>query len=347
MSERFEPSRPRRDFLLRGLPLCALAGLASTRLPLIGQAPAPTPQAAAPSHKFDAPIPRKVSMRLAFLSLVIVLSAAAPALAREQSDPVAEKYSAPLARIFDLQARLRSIHPTLDKVYPVAIVENKTFHIFEPDPGRKAYRLVLTSPDTYDIPTGIRAAMPLGFWDNRVACVVTGEVFGQPDGYVFIFHEFVHCAQWEGPELALKGSLSLYQEAMKNKDYMWELQYPFPYASPAFVKAYGDLLAAWSRDDVPAAGALRAELRKSLSQPEWDYLTWQEWKEGLARFIENRVRAALGLGENKGGEAPPFTRVTFYRGGDLLIRFLERRTPGAASDMAALHRAIREAPPVL
>jgi len=277
---------------------------------------------------------------IALLLPALFFCAAGPVSAQARSDPIADKYSAPLAKIFDLQARLKSIHPALDKVYPVAIVENKAFHVFEPDPERKAYRLVQTSPDTYDIPTGIRAAMPLGFWDNRVACVVTGEVFGQPDGYVFIFHEFVHCAQWEGPELGLKGRLPLYQEAMKNKDYMWELQYPFPYAQAAFVKVYGDLLAAWSRDDVPAAESLRAELKKSLSQPEWEYLTWQEWKEGLARFIENRMRAALGLAENKGGEALPYARVTFYRGGDLLIRFIERRTPGAASDMAELHRAI-------
>jgi hypothetical protein len=268
------------------------------------------------------------------------LSAAGPVPAQTPGDPVADKYSAPLARIFDLQDRLRSIHPALDKVYPVAIVENKAFHIFEPDPERRAYRLVRTSPDTYDIPTGIRAAMPLDFWDNRIACVVTGEVFGQPDGYVFIFHEFVHCAQWEGPELELKGGLRLYQDAMKNKDYMWELQHPFPYEEAGFVKLYADLLAAWARDDVPAAASLRAELKRSLAQPEWEYLTWQEWKEGLARFIENRIRATLGLAENTGGKARPYTRITFYLGGDLLIRFLERRTPGAASDISELHRAI-------
>ena len=66
MSNRSASSQPRRDFLLRGLPLCALAGLATTRLPLIGQAAAPTPQTAQPPHKFDAELPRKVTMRLAF-----------------------------------------------------------------------------------------------------------------------------------------------------------------------------------------------------------------------------------------------------------------------------------------
>ncbi len=79
---------------------------------------------------------------------------------------------------------------------------------------------------------------------------------------------------------------------------------------------------------------------QALSPGEWDYLTWQEWKEGLARYLENRMREVVGLPENKGGENPPSTRVTFYRGGDKLIRFLERRRPGIVSDMEQLYRTI-------
>jgi hypothetical protein len=182
--------------------------------------------------------------------------------------------------------------------------------------------------------------MPLAFWENRMACVVTGEVFGQSDGYVFIFHEFVHCAQWESCERKLKDGLSIFREAMKNKDYMWELQYPFPYPSPAFVETYSTLLKAWEGNDAESAGYLRASLRQALSPAEWEYLTWQEWKEGLARHLENRTREAAGLPENKGGGTPPFGRVTFYRGGDKLIRFLERRRPGIADDLEELYRAI-------
>jgi hypothetical protein len=54
----------RRDFLLRGLPICAMAGLGMASLPLLGQAPAPQP--AQPAHKFDTEIPRKLTYRLAF-----------------------------------------------------------------------------------------------------------------------------------------------------------------------------------------------------------------------------------------------------------------------------------------
>jgi hypothetical protein len=185
--------------------------------------------------------------------------------------------------------------------------------------------------------------MPLGFWNGRIACVVTPEVFDQPDGYVFIFHEFVHCAQWESCELKLKEGLSIYRTAMETKDYMWELQYPFPYTKPAFVDLYQKLFTAWSQNDVDQVERLRRELKESLSKGEWEYLTWQEWKEGLARYLENRMRAVLGLAENKGGESPPFSRVTFYRGGDQFIRFLETGHPGSAADMEALYHAMAEA----
>lgn len=274
------------------------------------------------------------------LACLILFLMSAAAWARPAEEPIVRKYAAGLAGIFERQPRFAPIHAVFSRVYPVAIVENKTFYIFEPVSGERVYRLVHTAPDAFDIPVGIRAAMPLAFWGNRMACVVTGEVFGQPDGYVFIFHEFVHCAQWECCEMGLKEGLSIYRDAMASKNYMWELQYAFPYDKPDFVGLYPELFAAWDAGDEAKASALRGELRKSLSSGEWEYLAWQEWKEGLARYLENRLRAVLGLPENKGGETPPFGRVTFYRGGDKHIRFLERRSPGATGDMKDLYRRI-------
>lgn len=278
------------------------------------------------------------------LSLALFVQALGTAWGQEVKDPIAQKYSAPLKKIFELEVRFAPLHPALGKVYPVAIVENKMFYIFAPVTAEREYRLVQTSPDTFNIPTGIRAAMPLAFWNGRMACVVTGEIFGQPDGYVFIFHEFVHCAQWDCCEQRLKEGLSIYREAMKSKDYMWELQYPFPYSNSTFVKSYPALFKAWDEDDAAAAESQRATLNKALSRADWEYLTWQEWKEGLARYLENRMREVAGLPENKGGEYPPFNRVTFYRGGDNLIRFLERRRPGVVNDLEKLYRAISAAP---
>jgi hypothetical protein len=281
---------------------------------------------------------------LKILALGLLIQAVGAVFGQSAEDPVAQKYLAALAKIFDLQARVRPIHPLYAKVYPVAIVENKTFYIFEPGPEGKAYRLVQTSPDTLNIAEGTLAAFPLSFWDNRMACVVTGKAFEEPDAYAFLFHEFVHCAQWDCCDLKLKQRLSIFQAAMKKKDYMWELQFPFPYAKPDFVRLHGQLLVAWDLDDGSKVESLRSELKKSLSAEEWEYMTWVEWKEGLARYLENRVRPVLGLRENKGGETAPFNRVTLYRGGDKFIRFLERRHPGISKDMEKLYWAISTVP---
>jgi len=265
----------------------------------------------------------------------------APAWAQDAKDAAAQKYAAPLKKIFEYQAMFAPIDPALAQIYPVAVVENKTFYVFEPVPAEKAYRLALTAPDTFNVPTGVRAAMPLAFWGNRMACVVTPEVFGQPEGYVFIFHEFVHCAQWYGVEQKLKEGLSIYQQALKNRDYMWELQYPFPYSDPAFVESYRALIEAWQKDDTEAAAALRAKLYAALSPADWEYLTWQEWKEGVARNLENRMREVVGLPENVGGGNQPYDRVAFYIGGDQLIRFLKRAEKDPLGDLEALYKAIK------
>lgn len=278
------------------------------------------------------------------LSLVLAALAFGPARGQEAGDPMSVKYAAALNRLFELRTRFAPLHPALEKVYPVAIVENKTFFIFEPVPRDKVYRLVATAPDTFDIPVGVRAAMPLACWDNRMACVVTGEVFDEPAGPVIIFHEFVHCAEWDCCEQKLKEGLGIFREAMKKQDYMWELQFPFRYANPAFVKAYRALLEAWDDGDDAAAARQRAELYGLLTPAEWEYLTWQEWKEGLARHLENRMREEVGLPENLNGGGPIFDRVTFYRGGDRLIRALERSRPGISHDLEGLFRAISAKP---
>lgn len=253
---------------------------------------------------------------------------------------IAKKYAEPLRKVFPFQERIARLHPVFEKVYPIAVVEDKTFYVFEPDPREKTYRLVRIAPDTFNIPKGIRAAMPLAFFDNRVACVVTGEIFGGTDGYIFIFHEFVHCAQWEDCEQKLKERLTVYREAMGKKDFMWELQYAFPYTDHSFVEKYSALFKAWDGDDAATVEILRAALKKDLTVEAWEYMTWQEWKEGLARYLENRIRLTAGLPENTGGEVPPFSRITFYRGGDKFIRYLQRRSPGAADDMEKLYGLI-------
>ena len=232
-----------------------------------------------------------------------------------EKDP-ASKYAGPLRRVVEIRPEFQTIHPILGHLYPIAVAEDGKLFIFSPDAARAAYALTAAVSEPFPMPKGIRASFPLAALGNKPACVVTGEVFDTPAGLVTIFHEFVHCRQFETVETKLKGGLEIYRRALENKNFMWELEYPFPYADPEFEKSYGASLEALESGDAEKAGEIRRGMRRTLSPGDFEYLAWQEWKEGLARYFENLMRARIGLGPNDGGKAAPFSRVSFYAGGD-------------------------------
>ncbi len=65
----------------------------------------------------------------------------------------------------------------------------------------------------------------------------------------------------------------------------------------------------------------RAKLHTALSPLDWEYMVWQEWKEGYARHVENKIQRELGLKVNTFGEEPPYSRITFYAGGAAHFEF--------------------------
>jgi hypothetical protein len=112
----------------------------------------------------------------------------APASAKPESDAIQTKYGASLDRLFEFRERIGHIHPFLDRLYPVAVVENQYLFVFEPDMESRRYLLTVEGPAPMPIPDGIRAAFPLELLQGRPACVVTEEVFDTVEGYITIFH---------------------------------------------------------------------------------------------------------------------------------------------------------------
>lgn len=283
-----------------------------------------------------------------FLSLVVVATGSVfyasglpgQGAAATATQPAEASFAESLKQIFALREKIRDIHPALVNLYPVAVAQDGKLLIFSPDESRKEFVLSKTAPQPFPFPKGIRAAFPLEALGGKPACVVTPEVFDAPDGLVVVLHEFVHCTQWATCEMKLKEQLGVYRKAVEKKDFQWELQHPFPYADPAFEAAYGRMLAALAAGDEAAVRKARAELRRTLGSDDLEYMLWQEWKEGLARFLENRIRARLGHRENRGGVTPPFSRVTFYAGGDQLIAWINRSDPAAVADFEKTFQAI-------
>jgi hypothetical protein len=286
---------------------------------------------------------RKILVAL-FLSTLWIVSftSASPHGQEEEQTILIEKYIQNLQKLFEIQKKIDHIHPFLKKLYPVAIVAGDLFYVFDLDSSGRRYFLAKMAKPAMIVAEGIRAAFPLDFYDNKMACVVSGEVFDDLPGYAMIFHEFVHCAQTDCCENKLKSGLSVAQQSHAANDYMWELNHPFPYEDSDFSEIYTIFLEAAAEKDVDKVSRCRTFLKEVLNTPDYEYMVWQEWKEGFARLIENRIRIKLELEENHGGIKQPYNRVAFYEGGARYISGLIGEDKSLEKDIEALfHKMLR------
>ncbi len=176
---------------------------------------------------------------------------------------------------------------------------------------------------------------------GRSTCVVGEGVFDSEEELILLLHEFVHCSQSNTVEYEIKAKLAIATQATERGDFMWELEHPFPYADPEFVLHYSVLIAALQAGDTERALAERAKLRAHLSAIDYEYMVWQEWKEGLARYVENCIQEKRGLPVNTFGAEPPYDRIAFYHGGAHYIAHLVRENPALHNDPKALFEAMR------
>lgn len=279
-------------------------------------------------------------IRLAFLMIVLMGQlAGSPA---QNPDRVALAYKNQLVRVFEYRDSLKGVHPFVSGLYPIAIAEDGYFYVFDLDETRKEYRIVAYEEIEMKVPRGVRAAFPLQFYDNRCACVVTGDVFHSPQGYVTIFHEFIHCHQWHTVEPELRKQLPLAQKALEKGNNMWEMNHPFPYNDHWFTETYGNFIKAAGEHDMVKVQYLRNELREILNEDDYQYMVWQEWKEGFALYIENKMRKHLNLPVNVVGRNDPYNRTVFYAGGEAIISLLTESDPGLQNDLVTLFHNISQ-----
>jgi hypothetical protein len=244
-----------------------------------------------------------------------------------------------LDKVFEVQEMIADLHPCLQQLYPIAIADGNELIVYDIPLNSRCYQMATRIELPTKLPTRLRAAFPIEGYGNKPACVVTEDVFENLDGYITIFHEFVHCYQFAVCEQELKQSLGIARDAQASGDYMWELNYPFPYGKKGFQDRYLTMLTTL-RQNPTAVNSCRADLKESLSNSDFEYMVWQEWKEGFARFIENKIQHHLGLPQNLGGSQLPFRRTVFYTGGAKLIDFITRSEPPIANDLRVLFREI-------
>lgn len=277
-------------------------------------------------------------LRLFFLMMLLMGQlAGSPA---QTPDKVASTYKNQLVRVFEYRDSLEGVHPFVAELYPIAIAQDGHFYVFDLDETQKQYRLAAYEEIEMKVPKGVRAAFPLEFYDNKCACIVTGEVFDSPEGYVTIFHEFVHCQQWHTIEPELRQKLPLAQKSLENNNFMWEINHPFPYEDKWFEETYSNFIKAAENNHIDEANALRAELREILNEDDYQYMVWQEWKEGYALYVENKLRSHLDLPANKVGRKTPYNRTVFYAGGEAWINMITENEPALQTDLENLFFAM-------
>jgi hypothetical protein len=254
-------------------------------------------------------------------------------------DSVEIKYDTSFQKIVKIHDKIKSFYTVLEKLQPIAIAENGNFYIFDTDENSN-YKFIKKSPASFPIPVGIRAAMPLDSYGFKSVCVVTGDAFDNLDNILLIFHEFIHCAQFQTVEMSLKEKMKVYKKAMEKMDYMWEINYSFPYTNKDFVKTYSDFIDALEKKDTAGIKAARIMLKIILSENEYEYMTWQEWKEGYARYVENKLQKYFNLDINEYGKSVPFNRISFYAGGSKYIDCIISGYPKLENDLEAIYKNI-------
>lgn len=255
-----------------------------------------------------------------FLALLFFYQFSYPEQTTDQT--IISEVETALRKLITMQKEIKDIHPFLNQLHPIAIVEDDHLYIFDFDQLSKKYQYQKKAPVPFPMPKGIRASFPLSSYGGKPSCVVTRDIFNSLNGYILIFHEFIHCIQANTCEYQLKKRLKVAQIAAKNKNYSWELNHPFPYRDSTFVTDYSHFLNALKNNNRKEVIEYRTRLKRNLNQVDFEYMVWQEWKEGFARLIENKIQSKYGIKENQYGKDKPYNRITFYYGGANFIKYI-------------------------
>jgi hypothetical protein len=257
-----------------------------------------------------------------------------------------------LEQLCTLHKKIKDIDKSLEKLGPVAVVENGFYFVFDLDMSGEKYEFKMEYPVEMRLPQGVRATFPLVFYKDTSAAVITEDAFETLEGRITIFHEFVHCFQSEEGDWELKMTLDSAREAYENKNYQWELNHQFPYTSDFFISKTKEL------DNGYDIGTYHKEMKTTLSEKDFEYMIWQEWSEGYATYIENLIRERLGahtiniplnlqgyavylenLAREMGVTIDPihsFDRIVFYEIGNRYIAALIQNDDTLKGDIKAL-----------
>ncbi len=121
------------------------------------------------------------------------------------------------------------------------------------------------------------------------------------------------------------------------KNYMWEINHPFPYEDSFVINKTIELESFLEKESITGVVYFHSQMRDYLNKIDYEYMIWQEWKEGYARYIENLIRKKIGIKTNSNKIQPKLNRISFYEIGSKYIHLLIKENPNLKNDLNGLY----------
>ena len=241
-----------------------------------------------------------------------------------------------IEKVYDLHKEIMDLDESLKNLHPIAMVENNTFYVFDINQPNYNYEFIMKYPTPMPIPEKALASFPLDFYQNKATAIISASELENPDTLVYVYHEFVHCYQWNHCEQKLKSLLSIEKQEQQKNNFAWEINYPFPYTNNFFISSTMELNDSFIENEYELFKQYHIKIKEFINETDYEYMIWQEWKEGYARYVENLIRIKLGMKENSGILSPPFNRVCFYEIGSKYISILFNADNSLCGDLEKL-----------
>jgi hypothetical protein len=233
-----------------------------------------------------------------------------------------EKQIGLIDNIIKMHDNVKNIHTSLEKLYPITVINNGYFFVFDINEAGNKYEFKFKTETPMPISGDILAAFSLDFYHMKPSAVISKNILENQNNYINIFHEFVHCFQMGNGEFDIRKELLIEKQEMEKNNYSWEINFPFPYNNEYFINKTMELSDYFINNGYENVVNYHRDMKTYLQKVEYEYMIWQEWKEGFARYVENLIRKELGLQLNTNVLRQPFDRVHFYEIGNKYIEML-------------------------
>jgi hypothetical protein len=197
--------------------------------------------------------------------------------------------------IIKMHDNVKNIHVSLEKLYTITVINDGYFFVFDINETGNKYEFKLKAKTPMPISGDILAAFSLDFYHMKPSAVISKNILENQNNNIFIFHEFVHCFQMENGEFDIRKELLIEKQEMAKNNYSWEINFPFPYNNEYFINKTMELSGYFINNSYENVVNYHRDMKAYLREVEFEYMIWQEWKEGFARYVENLIRKELGL----------------------------------------------------